>query len=173
MKFRSLLLVIFLAGSVLPLFSQDISLFEGKDLKNRDVETINLNEAGRDKLKLGISLGYPVTGLTAGWNAGKSMELDLLVGSWNYDSFCLGGSIMFSLVDLEIGTEIFPLTAGPFLYTGVSNNYLSLGMGGVARMEYTFDFRLNLYLESGLGVVLQNGSANMTIPFSLGIRYVF
>ncbi|MBN2627856.1 MAG: hypothetical protein JXA95_14410 [Spirochaetales bacterium] len=56
MKFRSLLLVMFLSGSVLPLFSQEISLFEGKDLKNRDVDTINLNEAGKDKLKLGITL---------------------------------------------------------------------------------------------------------------------
>jgi hypothetical protein len=163
----------FLVWSALPLFSRDFSLFEGTDLKNRDVETINLNEAGKGKLKLGISLGYPVTGLTAGWNVGKSMEMDLLVGSWNYDSFCLGGSAMFSLVDLEIGTEIFPLSAGPFLYTGVSNNYLSLGLGGIARMEYTFDFRLNLYLESGLAVVLQNSNATMAVPFGLGIRYVF
>ena len=155
------------------LTAQNVELLDEPDLKNRDVDVVNLSEAGKDKLKLGLSLGYPMTGLTAGWQAGKSLEFDVLVGSLNYNSFGLGGSVMLSLVDVQIGGELFPLTAGPFLYAGLGGSNVTLSVGGMARMEYTFDFDLNLYLESGLAVNLGDNNHPWGIPVSLGIRYIF
>ena len=110
----TILLLTVMAG--VSLTAQNVKLLDESDLKNRDVDVVNLSEAGKDKLKLGLSLGNPMAGLTAGWQAGKSLEFDLLVGSLYYNSFGLGGSAMISLIDVEIGGEIFPLTAGPFIY---------------------------------------------------------
>ncbi len=175
MKSRYFPIAILFASSLLTLAAQSPALLEGEDLKNREVETINLNEAGKDKLKLGISLGYPMTGITAGWQAGRSLELDALVGSWNYDSFCLGGAALFTIVDLQIGTEIFPLSGGPFVFTGIGNDYMVLSLGGLIRMEYSFDFPLNVYLESGLALNISNdrGQSPWGIPVSVGFRYIF
>ena len=50
---------------------------------------------------------------------------------------------------------------------------MALSVGGVARIEYTFDFDLNLYLESGLAINLGNNNHPWDIPVSLGIRYIF
>ena len=174
MKQKIILVSCLFLLTLMALPARSTVLLEGTDLKNRDVETLDLNEVGKEKLKLGVSLGYPMTGFTAGWQAGKSLELDLLLGSWNYDSFCIGGSAMISLVDLKIGGELFPLTAGPFVYTGISNDGADLSMGAMVRMEYTFDFRLNLYLESGLAINVTDLDDNpLGLPLSLGIRYIF
>ncbi|MDC7223156.1 MAG: hypothetical protein PQJ60_05400 [Spirochaetales bacterium] len=171
-KLVSIVFMLIFTGAVLS--AQSLELFEGTDLKNRDVETLDLGEAGKGKLKLGISLGTPMTGLTAGWQAGDTLELDLLVGSWGYDSVCLGGGLMISLLDIKISDEIFPLTVGPFVYTGLSSGDLLLSAGGVARVEYTFDFDLNLYVESGLTVNISQLSDNPLSPvFGLGARYIF
>ncbi len=141
--------------------------------EEKDVKVLDLNEAGKDKLKLGVSLGYPEFGLVGGWQVSRSLEADLFLGSLNYNAFCLGGSAMFSLIDVEIGTEIFPVTVGPFVNVALGPHDTVLSLGGKARMEYTFDFSLNLYLESGLAINLGDSDNPWGIPVSLGVRYVF
>ncbi|MDC7220928.1 MAG: hypothetical protein PQJ59_13415 [Spirochaetales bacterium] len=166
------LLILFAVGFFLS--AETVDFLGETDIANRDVDTVDLGEVGKDKLKLGVSLGYPVSGVTAGWQVGKSLELDLLAGAWEDDKFCFGGSAMVSLLDIKIGTEVFPLTAGPFIYTGFGSDDLLVSTGAVGRVEYTFDFKLNLYIESGLALQLTELDDNpVAVPVSLGIRYIF
>lgn len=172
---KRVVLFIFLIFAITNLSALETSLFDGTDIKDRDVASFDLEDAGKDKLKLGISLGYPLSGITAGWQVGKSLELDLLVGTGDYETISLGGSAMISLVDIELGGEVFPLTAGPFVYTAIGENYFGMSAGALARVEYTFDFQLNLYLESGVMVNFldQSDETTFNFPVSLGIRYIF
>jgi hypothetical protein len=176
-RFLIIFTILFVSFSFITAQDNDVKSDVGK-IKDRDVETVDLGEAGKDKLKLGLSLGYPLSGITAGWQLGKSLELDGVVGSgWNYNYIGLGLSTMFSLVDLKISEEIFPITIGPFGYAGVGTEFLGFSAGAMVRFEYTFDFRLNLYLESGFSVNFMDMAENQDIPIgfptSLGIRYIF
>jgi hypothetical protein len=171
-RFIFILFIVFVSIS---LFAQSSDLLGESDLKNREVETVDLGEIGKNKLKLGLAGFYPMAGVTAGWQVGESLELDFTAGSLYYDSFALGAGAMISLLDLKIGEEIFPITLGPVLYTGFGGeNDFIVSLGGLARTEYTFDFNLNLYIESGLVVNLTEWEDNaLAVPFSLGIRYIF
>lgn len=148
----------------------------GLTADRKDVDTVDLEKVGKDRLLLGLSVGYPLSGITAGWKAGDGLELDATLGALNYNYLSLGAAAMISVVNLEMGGEIFPLKAGPFVYAGFGSRFFGLGAGAMARMEYTFDFPLNLYLEGGVMLEafdLNDGGLPLGFPVSLGARYVF
>lgn len=107
----------------------------------------------KGSLKAGVALGYP-TGFTGGWRATDKFEINALLGT-NYLGFTIGVTPLFTIVDLDIADQPFPLSVGPQVNISLG----ALGYGamidilGVVRLEYNFiDLPLNLFIEGGLGI---------------------
>ncbi len=133
---------------------------------------------GAGKTKVGTILGRGFFA-TAGFPMGKTTELNVYAGTgWNFDVVTLGANFLFTLVDIDIEGETFPLSLGP--QADISFGYYSgvvLGVFADLRWEYTFDFPLNLFIEVGPGIDIHmfDGGASMRFGWrgGLGVRYVF
>lgn len=150
------------------------------DLLDKRVETVKIDGSKAEgKLKAGVVLGYPVTGLTAGWRPSDVFELNLFLGT-DYSSFTVGASPMFTIVNFNIADEIFPFSIGPAAYLNIGNAFWGLNMDvlGVVRLEYTFkQIPLNLFIESGAGIRIYFTNSYFPIlpnfTTAIGARYVF
>jgi hypothetical protein len=135
--------------------------------------------------KTGVILGYPVSA-TIGYHFTDATEINGFIGYSYYGGhyyysggLYLGGNFLFTLVNIDIGGEKFPLSLGPQL--GVILGYGSVSLEAVAdlRFEYTFrDFPLNLFAELGMGVGIYSmgepwGGVGFAVTGGLGVRYVF
>ena len=127
--------------------------------------------------KAGVALGYP-TGVTAGWRVTDKFELNALLGT-KYYGFTIGITPLFTLVDLNIADQPFPLSVGPQVNINLGGfGYTALDLLGVIRLEYTLkEIPLNFFIEGGAGVGLFMYSGYSTTYFSwssaVGVRYVF
>ncbi|MDA3810657.1 MAG: hypothetical protein PF518_10075 [Spirochaetaceae bacterium] len=142
--------------------------------------------ANEGKFKAGVSLGYP-TGLTVGWHPSEKFELNLLLGT-DYTGFTVGITPLFTLTNLDISDNNFPLSIGPSVNFSFAQYVTAIDILGLIRMEYNFkDIPLNAYVEFGAGVRITSVTipAFWTIPettvsttgfgwsSALGVRYVF
>lgn len=138
-----------------------------------ETKTIKIdNERTDDKFKAGVMLGYP-TGLTAGWRIADALELNFIAAT-HYRDITLGFAPLFTLVNIDISGETFPLSVGPAAYLNIGwGGGLDLDVLGNVRIEYSFDeIPLNLFLEGGIGITVipairPQGSG------AFGIRYIF
>ena len=141
-------------------------------LKDDEVKTVTVDGKWlENRAKLGLAIGKP-WGLVFGYHFSKSFEGNLLLGSnFNIDGVTLGGSGLFTLVNLKIGESIFPFSVGPAVYFNFFNTF-NMDALGVARIEHSFNAPINLYLEGGAGI---NIFDDITFAWTaaVGIRYVF
>jgi hypothetical protein len=139
--------------------------------EDRDIKTIKIdNKRGDDRLKAGLSLGYPF-GITAGYSFSNFFELNGLAGS-NYHDFTLGGSALFTVANIDISGEKFPLSIGPAFYNHFGERY-RFDTLATARLEYSFEeIPLNLFVEAGAGIRLVE-FAGPAGSFAIGVRYIF
>ena len=133
------------------------------------------NGAGR--IKAGTILGRGLFA-TAGFPMGKTTELNAYVGAgWNFNNVTIGANFLFTLVDINIEGETFPLSLGPQVDLSFgSSGGVGIGIFADLRWEYTFTFPLNLFIEIGPGVDMwmYNGTtARFGWRGGLGVRYVF
>lgn len=151
--------------------------------EDRDIKTIKLDtKEVQGKLKAGLALGYP-WGLTAGYRFSNFFELNGTLGS-DYKDFTAGLNGLFTLVNLDIKHEKFPLSIGPALYShfgyydgndknSSSDRYTRIDILGVARVEYSFDeIPLNLFIEAGFGLEVVR-FVDTAASCAIGVRYIF
>ncbi len=154
------------------IISSSLSAQERTSLReDRDIKTIKLdNKRGDDKFKAGVSFGYPF-GVTAGYSFSNFFELNGLIGS-NYHDFTVGGSALFTVADIDISGEKFPLSIGPAFYNHFGKDYKFDTLATV-RLEYSFkEVPVNLFVEAGAGIRLVE-FAGPAGSFALGARYIF
>ena len=123
------------------------------------------------KGKIGLSLGYP-TGITFGYQMTNLIEFNVVLGLYSFDELALGGSALFTLADIVLKDNVFPLSFGPAVYLRTGDK-LRTDVLGVLRLEHTFaDEPLNVFIEAGAGleVTPDTGFAGSG---AIGIRYVF
>ena len=139
--------------------------------EDREIKTIKFdNQRGDDRLKAGLSLGYPF-GITAGYSFSNFFELNGLIGS-NYHDFTLGGSGLFTVANIDISGEQFPLSIGPAFYNHIGKRYRFDALATV-RLEYSFEeIPLNFFVEAGGGIRLVK-FAGPAGSFAIGVRYIF
>ncbi len=144
------------------------------DSKGKSDKTISLDSFGKKvegKGKLGISAGYP-TGITFGYQTTRLLEINVTAGLFPFDQLLLGASALFTLADIEISDEYFPLSFGPALYVR-SGRKTRADLLGVLRLEYTFeDSPVNIFIEGGAGMEIMP-DIGFSGSGALGIRYVF
>jgi len=139
------------------------------------IKTIDLDNLEKGKVKAGLELAMPVTGLTAGYHMSEKMEFNLLIGSMlDFSQITLGANLMYTMVNLDIQDQIFPLNLGPVFYATFGSE-VWLSLGAELRLEYDFDFPLNLYVMSGLiyNISRDDGDDPFSFPFGIGARYIF
>jgi len=165
LQMKRITLILFMLCLTLPLFSQD------KKVEDKKVKEINLStEKLEGRAKIGVALGYP-SGLVFGYRLANYLEVNALAGSY-YNGFTLGGNLLFTLADINIKDQIFPLSVGPQLNVTLGDNF-NMSVLGLLRWEYTFEeIPLNLYIEAGPGVSFIN-DIDFDWAVSLGVRYVF
>ena len=142
-------------------------------LKNDDeVKTVKVDGKWlENRAKLGLAIGKP-WGIVFGYHFSKSFEANLLIGSnFNIDGLTVGGNGLFTLVNLAIGNEVFPFSVGPAAYLNFFDTF-NMDALGVARLEYTFDEPVNLYLEGGIGINMFE-DISFAWTAAAGVRYVF
>lgn len=144
--------------------------------EEKEIKTFKLDgKQTAGKLKAGVSLGYP-TGITAGWSFSNYFEANLLVAT-NFEGFTIGFSPLFTVINLEISNELFPLSIGPAVNFNIDGKGEDLDLLGIVRVEYSFkEIPLNLFLEGGAGIKMELGN-DADIRFggsgALGLRYIF
>lgn len=142
-----------------------------------DTKTITIdNNRTDDAFKAGVVLGYP-TGLTAGWRIAEGVELNFVAATHYYD-ITVGFAPLFTLANLNISGQIFPLSVGPAAYLSIDwAGGIDIDILGDVRIEYSFDnIPLNLFLEGGAGITIDLGSNQLIRPQgsgALGVRYIF
>jgi hypothetical protein len=171
---KRLLVVLIAMLFVLPVVAFADELGDELDLLGKDEEakTVKVDTKWlENRAKLGLAIGKP-WGLTFGYHFSNSFEGNLLLGSnFNIDGVTVGGSGLFTLVNLDIADQIFPLSAGPAVYLNFFDPF-TIDALGVARLEYTFNIPLNLYIEGGIGInILDDLEFGWTA--AVGARYVF
>lgn len=141
-------------------------------LKDDDVKTVKVDGKWlENRAKLGIAIGKP-WGLVFGYHFTETFEGNLLVGSnFNIDGLTVGGNGLFTLVNFEVGTTVMPFSVGPAVYLNFFDNF-NMDALGVARLEYTFNAPVNIYLEGGLGINMFEDVA-FAWTAAGGVRYVF
>lgn len=141
-----------------------------------DVRTINLDDVDAGGVRAGFELGVPITGITAGYHMSEKLEVNLIVGSLlDFNSVALGGSVLYTLFNFEIQEQNLPLNLGPVAYCTIGSEYFGISAGALARIEYDFEFPLNLYFQSGMivNIVKDENDPLFNWPFALGVRYIF
>jgi hypothetical protein len=138
------------------------------------------NKRTDDKFKAGLILGYP-SGLTAGWRLSDLLEMNFHVAT-HYSDIIIGAAPMFTLVNINIADEIFPLSLGPMVNVGFDfsplNNVVDIDILANLRVEYSFkNIPLNLFLEGGGGIKINLGDEVNPIggqgSGAIGVRYIF
>jgi hypothetical protein len=139
--------------------------------KDKEIREINLStEDLEGKAKAGLALGYPF-GFTFGYRPANYLELNLFAGT-HFDNFTIGGSVLFTIANISIKDEIFPLSVGPALYSRFGDEYEMMA-GAQIRWEYSFkEIPLNLYIQATPGFTFIN-DFGFDIASSLGVRYIF
>jgi len=140
-----------------------------------DSKTVTIdNNRTDDAFKAGVILGYP-TGLTAGWRLSDVLELNFVAATHYYD-ITLGVAPMFTIVNLDIKGEDFPISIGPAVYANIGwYRPFSMDVLFNARVEYSFaKIPLNLFVEGGAGVGITFGhGVGFQGSGALGVRYIF
>lgn len=161
MKKRILILTIILLVVSLPLMAEDFG--QGRDM-------------GAGHTKVGTILGRGFFG-TVGFDSGGATEINVHAGTgWNFNYINIGANILFTMVDINIEGQIFPLSIGPQVDVTFGGGGFDLAILAMVRWEYTFWFPLNLFIEVGPGVGLNfnNGvGAYFDWRGGVGVRYVF
>ena len=132
-------------------------------------------DMGAGKSKLGTIIGRGLF-VTYGFDVGKATEINIHGGvGWNFYSFTVGANMLFTLVDINIEDQIFPLSLGPQVDLTFGNGYINMGVFAVLRWEYTFWFPLNLFVEVGPGINFNFNGFNPSFDWrgGVGVRYVF
>ena len=163
---------IYFSFIIICLLSASVNSQVGTTLsEDREIKTIKIdNTRGDDRLKAGLSLGYPF-GITAGYSFSNFFELNGLVGS-NYKDFTFGASGLFTVANIDISGEKFPLSIGPAFYNHFGKKYKFEALASV-RFEYSFEeIPINLFAEAGGGIRLVE-FAGPAGSFALGVRYIF
>jgi len=162
---RKIILSILLICLAFPVAAQD------KKVEDKEIKEINLNtEDLEGKAKIGAALGYP-SGLVFGYHLANYLEVNALAGSY-FNGFTLGANVLFTIADVKIKDQSFPLSLGPQLNVSFGND-MSMALLGLIRWEYSFEeIPLNLYIEAGPGMTFSKGG-DFTWASSLGIRYIF
>ena len=138
------------------------------------IPTIDLDTIAAGKLKAGLEIGYPFTGITAGYHFSETLEGNIIVGSvLDFDRLALGANLMLTLANLKTGEYLFPLSVGPAIYAEIQSEDTEFYGGGLMRLEYNFEKPFNLYLQTGILISLSIDDPEFYWPVSLGIRYVF
>jgi hypothetical protein len=165
---RFLILLVILVFAAPFAFAEELELLK----KDDKVKTVKIDSSWlENRAKLGLALGTP-WGATFGYHFSEKFEGNFLIGStFKVDGVTLGGSGLFTLVNLDISGEIFPLSAGPAAYVHFADP-LGVDLLGVVRLEYTFDIPLNLYLEGGGGVEILD-EVGFAYTIAVAARYVF
>ena len=148
-------------------YTQEQTPFGG----DRDIKTYSLdNERNDDKFKAGVSLGYPL-GITAGYRFSNFFEINGLIGS-DYNSLTAGGSGLFTVANIDISGNDFPLSIGPAFYAHFGDDF-KFDVLATVRFEYSFkEVPINLFIEAGAGLKVYEdfGPAG---SLAIGIRYIF
>jgi hypothetical protein len=149
-------------------FADELELLK----KGDTVKTVKIDSSWlENRAKLGLALGTP-WGVTFGYHFSEKFEGNFLIGStFKVDGVTAGGSGLFTLVNLDISDEIFPLSAGPAAYFHFADPF-GIDILGVVRIEYTFGIPLNLYLEGGGGVEVLD-EVGFAYTIAAAARYVF
>ena len=176
---NSFMRIFFIIFIILPSadFAADKSITEDREIKTITLDTKEFE----GKLKAGIVLGYP-WGITAGYRFSNFFELNSMLGS-DYNDFTASVNGLFTIFNLKISHELFPLTIGPALYShfgyhdgskhSSDGEYTRIDILGIARIEYSFkETPVNMFAEGGAGleVVKFAGTAG---SFAVGVRYIF
>jgi hypothetical protein len=172
-KMKRLIAILIAMLILVPVFAFADQIGDGLEQLNDDeVKTVTVD--GRwleNRAKLGLAIGKP-WGLVFGYHFTKTFEGNFLVGSdFDIDGVTVGGSGLFTLVNLNIGKEIFPFSVGPAVYKKFQNHFNKDALG-VARIEYTIKAPINLYLEGGVGINMFN-DIEFAWTAAVGVRYVF
>ena len=173
------LVLLFAATSV---FATD--LFQA-DLMGKRTESKSFSgDPAVGTIKLGFVGGYP-SGVTLGWRTSDNFELNFVAATRFYD-VSFGASALFTIADINISDQIFPLSFGPAVYISIPFvSYVPLNMDVLATIRWEYSFQqapINLFIEAGFGVSIRFGSSsnllwNSPIGFgysgAAGIRYIF
>jgi hypothetical protein len=173
-EMKRLLVILIVVLFVLPTVAFADKLGDELELlkKDKEAKTVKVDTKWlENRAKLGLAIGQP-WGLTFGYRFLKSFEGNVLVGSnFNMDGVTVGGSGLFTLVKFDISDQIFPFSVGPAAYFNFFDP-LTIDVLGVARLEYTFDIPLNLYIEGGAGINILD-DVEFAWTAAVGVRYVF
>ena len=166
MYIKILTLSLLLMAASVVYTQEEISLGE-----DRKIQTISLdNKRTDDKLKAGLFLGYPF-GVTAGYSFSNFFEINSLIGT-NYNSITAGGSGLFTVANIDISGNYFPLSIGPAFYAHFGKDFKYDVLAAV-RLEYSFEEApLNLFVEGGLGTKVFEG-LRWAGSLGVGVRYIF
>ncbi|MBF9017380.1 MULTISPECIES: hypothetical protein [unclassified Oceanispirochaeta] len=162
---KKTILLILLICLTIPVFAEDKKV-EDKEIKEITLSTKDLE----GRAKIGVALGYP-SGVVFGYRLANFLETNVLLGSF-YNGFTIGGNLLFTIADIKIKDQSFPLSLGPQLNFHMGEEF-DMSLMGFLRWEYTFEeIPLNLYIEGGPGMFFIQG-IDLTWSTSLGVRYVF
>ena len=138
---------------------------------NKDINLDKLDKKLEGKGKIGLTLGYP-TGITFGYKMTNLIEINAMLGLFAFDQFALGASTLFTLADIVLKDNVFPLSFGPAVYMRTGDK-LRTDVLGVLRLEHTFaDEPLNVFVEGGAGIEV-TPDTGFVGSGAIGIRYVF
>jgi hypothetical protein len=125
-----------------------------------------------NRAKVGAQIGQPI-GAVFGYHFTKTIEGNILLGSnIGFDYFVLGGNVLFTVINFDVGETVLPFSIGPAVNANFADPF-NMDILGVARLEYTFkDTPVNIYGEGGLGInVFDETQLGWTA--AVGVRYVF
>jgi len=169
---KRVLLLVIVAVIAFPVIALADQTGDQLELMKKEPKTVKIDGTWLDaRAKLGLALGEP-WGVVFGYHFTKTFEANILLGSrFKFDTFTVGGSGLFTLINFQIGKQIFPFSVGPAAYFDFGDG-VSVDALGVVRIEYLFDIPLNLYLEGGAGYTLFNRTG-FAWTAAVGARYVF
>ena len=139
--------------------------------EDREIKTISLdNKRSDDKLKAGVSLGYPL-GVTAGYSFSNFFEINGFIGS-DYNGLTAGGSGLFTVANIDISGYDFPLSIGPAFYAHFRNDF-KFDILATVRLEHSFEEApVNIFIEGGAGLRIVE-DLRPAGSLAIGIRYIF
>lgn len=146
---------------------------------DREIKTITLdNKRKNDRLKAGVSIGYPLgvtvgypLAVTVGYRLSNFIEINGLEG-FDYNSFTAGGSVLFTIFNIDISGSDFPLSVGPAFYAHF-NKEIEYDVLAAVRFEYSFEETpINLFVEAGGGLRVVK-ELEPVGSLAIGIRYIF
>lgn len=152
-----------------------VSLLFSISAEGEDIKTIDLDNLEAGKLKVGLELAMPVSGITAGYHLSEKLEINALVGSMmDFSDLTLGANVMYTLANLNIQDQVLPLNLGPVFYATFGSE-IWLSIGAEVQVEYDFEFPLNVYVMSGCiyNITRADGDNPINFPFGIGARYIF